>query len=264
MASDAHVHPNALLKYEKNQEEKRRKLGVLALASATRQVDLDCHLALKEKAKSEGAPELFLSFGLHPQLLLDAPELIDSGWRSLETALEAGSLDALGEVGLDAYGPYAETLGAQVPLFIEQLDRAISYHLPLVLHLRKAHGELFRLSALLKKLPALIVHSCPLSLGEAEGLLRRGINAFFSFGTPLLKGKRSAQKAIASLPLKRILIESDAPYQGLGPNSYSSWEHLKDIRALAYEIRKEAGEDISSDYFEYAIDNNFRSALGNE
>ena len=94
-------------------------------------------------------------------------------------------------------------------------QRAISAGLPLLIHLRKATDLMFRHARLLSRLPAVIFHSWPSPPEEGRSLLAKGVNAYFSLGTPLLQGKKQAWRSLRNLPLDRILMESDAPYQTL-------------------------------------------------
>jgi TatD DNase family protein len=79
------------------------------------------------------------------------------------------------------------------------------------------------------------------TLGEGESLLRRGVNAYFSFGTPILLNHKEAIRSCAALPLDRLLLETDAPYQPLRSREFSRWSDLTEILHGAAAIRKEAG-----------------------
>lgn len=262
MASDAHAHPWNLQQIDSRQEELRRRLHVSVLASSCQAEELNYHLQLRKRAMAEESAPLYVAFGIHPQLILDRPQTIERSQRTLLWALEKGLLQAIGEVGLDALGAYKESLKKQEELFALQLDLAIEYRLPLVLHLRKGQAALYPFAKNLARIPALIVHSSPLNYRESCQLLDRGINAFFSFGSPVLKGKKSALQALEFLPIDRILIESDAPWQGMGRGAYTDWNILKTIHQRAYELRPSAGEEFNIDEFEKIIDGNFRRALG--
>lgn len=262
MASDAHAHPYELSLLAPSFEEGRRAAGIAVLSSAWREEELAFHQDLAQAARKDHAAPVYCAFGVHPQLLLEAPECVGLSRTSLDNALGNGLLDAIGEVGLDAFGSHRATLHDQIPLFLEQLDRAIHYCLPLVLHLRRASGELFSYTRELSKLPSLIVHSSPLTLRESLSLLDRGINAFFSFGTPLLKGKRSALEAVSMLPPERILLETDAPFQGLGRDETTDWRTLGQVREMAFTLRDT--DRMSREDFEKIVDTNFGRALCHE
>ena len=65
----------------------------------------------------------------------------------------------------------------------------------------------------LKRLPAVIFHGWPGRYQDAQALLKKGIPAYFSFGTTLLRSAKHAIETCSSLPAERILSETDAPWQ---------------------------------------------------
>ena len=178
------------------------------------------------------APALALAFGLHPQ----APGLENAPF--LEQLAREGRIDAVGEAGFDLFTPaFRALLPAQEEAWLLQLELCERYRLPLVNHSRSALQLLFRDSARLKRLPAVIFHSFMGSPQDALSLLRRGINAYFSFGKPLLNGKKAAAACLAQLPLDRLLLETDAPYQTLKGQSRTEPEELALVYRAAAEIR---------------------------
>lgn len=150
------------------------------------------------------------SFGVLPQ----RPDI------ALLPALEclAGSarIAAVGECGFDYRSPeYTARKAEQEAVWQAQLGIAVACGLPVVVHAVRAVHRLFEYAAQLRRLPAVIMHSFSGSPAEAQALLRRGVNAYFSFGIPLLRGSRRAEACALGLPAGRILLETDAPYQTL-------------------------------------------------
>jgi len=151
-----------------------------------------------------------LSFGLHPQ----APDMAHAPF--LEEALRLNKIAAVGETGFDAFTPeYRAALPLQKAAWDAQLALAARYGVPAVIHCRKALALIFADCAALKKLPACVFHSFAGSPAEARAFLKRGVNAWFSFGKPLLNNNKRALACAASLALDRILLETDAPFQRL-------------------------------------------------
>lgn len=70
---------------------------------------------------------------------------------------------------------------------------------------------------------------------EAQSLLDRGINGYFSFGKQLLNGNKKASACVCELPSERVLAETDAPFQFLKGEQYTD---LKDIIKVNDEIIK--------------------------
>ena len=156
----------------------------------------------------------------------------------------AGRLHAVGETGFDLYNEkYQAGESIQDEMFAAHLETALQYGLPMVIHVRRAMHKIFPFTRELKKLPAVVFHSWSGTRGEGEALLRRGVNAFFSFGSVVLKNHKEAMACAASFPHDHILLETDAPYQPLKGQTFSSWRDLSDICRGIAALRKNAGSN---------------------
>jgi TatD DNase family protein len=127
--------------------------------------------------------------------------------------------------------------------------------------------KIFAHAKALKKCRAVIFHSWPGTAGEGEALLKRGLNAFFSFGTTILLNHRAAMRCCAAFPAARLLTETDAPYQPLRGTPYSSWEVLPLILSAAAALRREASHETGAEglnigELECMVAANFRAAFG--
>jgi TatD DNase family protein len=183
--------------------------------------------------------------------------------QTLETLAAEKRVAAVGETGFDLFdGAYRDTEKEQEELFRRHLDVAIEEGLPVVLHIRRAMRKVFAYSRELKALPAVVFHSYSGTLAEGEALLRRGINAYFSFGAAILLNHRAAMASCARLPLERLLTETDAPFQPLRGRPFSSWADLSAIIAGAAALRREAGSAVGCAALEAAVDRNFRQVYG--
>lgn len=56
-------------------------------------------------------------------------------------------------------------------------------------------------SALLRKIRAVVFHSFCGGMYEVEGILGKGINAYFSFGKQILNGNKKSIECVRFLPL---------------------------------------------------------------
>jgi TatD DNase family protein len=266
MLTDAHCHPAALAERFPGAEAERRRLGIGCAASATSREEFEFHRELAQKAAEEGAAPVLRCFAVHPQLpALWAAEgatgekppgrLTEGGANGtaagrlrglaeyLEKVAAEGRLDAVGETGFDLYNSaFRETQALQEKLFQIHLETARCRDLPLVLHVRRAMHKVFEYGPELRKISAVIFHSWPGTLGEGEALLRRGINVYFSFGTPLLLNHKEARRCCASLPAERLLLETDAPWQPPRGKAFSAWADLPAILQEAASLRREAGK----------------------
>lgn len=159
-------------------------------------------------------------------------------------ALEKNTVDAIGEAGFDLFTPeYASQLKRQEEVWALQLEAAVRYAKPLIIHCRKALHLIFRDAKKLAQLPSVVFHSFPGSPLEARSLVKRGINARFSFGKPLLNGNKRALLCAASLPIELLLAETDAPWQTLkGEKSTDPadiqkvYKKIAELRGLPLEV----------------------------
>jgi TatD DNase family protein len=262
--TDAHCHPLALGERFPGGEEERRALGLICAASSSTAEEFYYHEELSRRARAEGAAAVLPCLALHPQMPgpgdgLDrfAPLL-----ETVEQLAAGGRLAALGEAGFDLYGPeFRETEALQDRIFSIHLETAGRYDLPLVIHARRAMHKIFALAGKLKQIPSVIFHSWPGTLGEGEALLRRGVNAYFSFGTVILLNHKEARRCCALLPAERLLTETDAPYQPLRGRGFSRWADLPLILRGMAELRREGCPGGSPAELEKTLDGNFRRAF---
>ena len=192
------------------------------------------------------------AFGIHPQ----NPDLSRAAF--LEQLLQCGAIGAIGEAGFDMFTPaFAAQIDAQEEAWRLQLELSERYGVPLIVHCRKAQERLFRDRSLLRKLPAVVFHSFMGSVQDAASLMRRGVNAYFSFGKPLLSGKKSAIDCVRRLAPDRLLLETDAPYQTLKGESATHPREIMRVYAAAAALRGCSMEQLSA-----VLSQNFARVFG--
>ena len=273
MASDAHAHPFDLARLDGTAETERREFGVVCAASAWREKEFLFNEELSAAAARDGAPEVALCFGVHPQLPaakedMDGSAAAAESLAFLHRLVAEKRISAVGEAGFDLFddgrGPaFREPEAAQEELFRSQLALARESGLPMVLHLRRAMHKAFAYRREFRGLPAVVFHSYSGTLAEAGDILKRGVNAYFSFGTVLLLNHKRAMEACALLSADRLLFETDAPYQPLRGRERSSWRDLREVIAAAARLRAGAGApEADALALEEISDRNFRRAYG--
>jgi len=129
-------------------------------------------------------------------------------------AAKEGKLDALGETGLEYYY-LKETAKTQLALLERSLELATSLDLPVVFHCREAFQDLYPL--LDKYRPRGILHCFTGTTEEASEVVKRGLYVSFS-GIVTYKKSEALRETAKTVPLDRLLIETDAPY--LAPQAY--------------------------------------------
>jgi TatD DNase family protein len=274
--TDTHCHPRDLADLLPAAEEERRSLGVSCAASSTTRAQFFYHEELAAQARADKAAPLFPCFAIHPQM--PGPGETIAHYRDAldfaENRAKEGRIKAIGEAGFDLYhagqgsggqgsADFRRTEKLQDEIFSAQGEIALRRRLPLVIHSRRAMHKIFAQSSLLKKLPAVIFHSWPGTLGEGEALIRRGINVYFSFGAAILLNHKEAQRCCALFPVERLLSETDAPYQGLRGKGFSRWADLPAILRGMAALRREAGKPGGdAGDLEKTIDGNFFRVFG--
>ncbi len=158
---------------------------------------------------------------LYPMLGLH-PEDVKEDWRAVLQHMELLLQEtnhpyiAIGEVGLDYY--WDKTFCEEQRLALdEQIQWAIRYNLPLMIHCRSAHEELLSLLEPYRGSGLRGVFHCfGGTADEAERLLTHegfvlGIGGILTFK------KSPLPNALTKVPLNRIVVETDAPYMAPVP-----------------------------------------------
>jgi TatD DNase family protein len=255
--TDAHCHPFDLAARFPGAAAERQRLNVVCAASAW---NLDSFVYHELLASADKAG-FRLCFAVHPQLAAIDAGAVQASLDALYRLAGEKRLDAIGETGFDFYNElFRGTEKAQDELFVQHLELAVSKGLVLVLHIRRAMHKVFAYTKALRRAPALIFHSWSGTLNEAESLLRRGINAWFSFGAPIALNHKEAMRCCARLPVERLLTETDAPYQPPRSAAFSRYADLPLILQTMHSLRGQAGT-LPTVPLETLIDANFHAAF---
>ncbi len=155
-------------------------------------------------------PEVLPSFGYHPWYLSERTE----HWRQNLARFLYQIPSAVGEIGLDRWKPGLSYEG-QEEVFIAQLRLAAERDLPVSVHCLQAWG---RMLEILKTEPrpacGFLLHSYggPVEMVKSFA----GLGAYFSLpGYYAHERKDRQRETFRQIPLDRLLIETDAPDQGL-------------------------------------------------
>ena len=123
----------------------------------------------------------------------------------------------IGETGLDFYYENSERK-KQINSFIEHIEASLKTNVPLIIHSRDAEKETFEiLNEYKNKDLKILMHCFTGSFEFAKKLIN--LNSFFSAsGIITFKNSLELQNTFKSLPLERILIETDSPFLAPVPN----------------------------------------------
>ncbi len=152
-------------------------------------------------------PGAFAACGVHPHEAKDVPEdYLDQ----LRQMLQEEKCVALGEIGLDYYYDLSPR-DVQKKVMAEQLQLAIEADMPVIFHIRDAHGEMIDFFRKQEKLPRGIIHCFSGSAETAMEYVKMGF--YISFAGPVtFKNAQNLQRAAEYVPLDRLLCETDSPY----------------------------------------------------
>lgn len=175
-------------------------------------VNIGCSIALSKSsiALADRFDHFYATVGIHPH---DAGEVPDDYLAQLEAMAGHKKVLAIGEIGLDYYYDNAPR-EVQKQVFEAQLQLAQKLSLPVVIHMREATEDGM---ALLKKYrPRGVVHCFSGSAETAQEVLALGMYLGFT-GVLTFSNAKRAKKAVASIPLDRLLLETDCPYMAPKP-----------------------------------------------
>ena len=150
-------------------------------------------------------PGVWVTIGYHPH---EAGDADDDGLDRLAALAAHPKVLALGETGLDYYRNSVPRL-TQQRVFVRHLEMAAAAGLPVVIHSRDAADDTLRLLDSHAGL-TVVLHCFSLPERLAE-LIARGY--FLSFaGNVTFKNADALQAALRSVPVERLLLETDAPF----------------------------------------------------
>ena len=222
---DSHAH----VTFEQFAADREAVLNRAGQAGVTGWVEVGTDVASSGRAAAfarqyTGRPPhqvaVWASAGVHPS---DIAALTEEGWAELTQLADEEVVVAIGEVGLDFYrGGTAEQ---QVPVLERFIDLAVTKQLPVIFHVRdaakgaNAHDELLQLLAGLpiSRRPRGVIHTFSGTEAQAEAYLQLGLHLSFS-GVVTFDNAGEVAAVAGSMPLHRMLIETDCPFLAPAPH----------------------------------------------
>ena len=182
---------------------------------------------------------VYAAVGIHPE---NCGGFLTEHLDELRRLARQSKVVAIGEIGLDYYWAENPPREFQRQVFRAQLELALELDLPVIIHVREAHGDSL---AIVKEYPALrgVFHCYSGSVEMAKELLDRGWYLGFD-GPVTYKNARRTVEVAEMIPIDRILVETDSPYMSPVPVRGKR----NDSRNVAYIVEKLAQiKGISSD-----------------
>lgn len=238
---DLHIH---LQDYEENFAtdivKKAQKFGLKKMiCAATSPKDWD-----KVAAFAQNFSDLIVpAFGVHPWHVAGVSEQ----WQNLlKSYLKAFPHALVGETGLDGLKP---DFDLQQNLFSAQLKLAREFKRPIIIHSVKAVGSMPDFWHLM---PAkFMIHSFNGRAEHLHDILSHG--GYISFSASILKN-RDIEKIVKTVPLNKILLESDGPYQAPNKGELSSPFFIPEILQHFASILRADIEELSRQIYQNSLE----------
>jgi len=158
------------------------------------------------------------ALGIHP---LCAHQVPDDAALQLAQALERWQTDArlvaVGEIGLDHFVPELQadaSRALQERIYAAQLELAVRFQLPVILHVRRSADGLLkhlrRLRDAGRRVPGGIAHAFNGSEQQAQAFIELGFKLGFG-GAMTFDRALQIRRLAAELPAEAIVLETDAP-----------------------------------------------------
>jgi TatD DNase family protein len=237
---DSHCHLNYPGLAERQEEvlatARGRGIGGF-LNISTRQCEWD-HII----STADQNPGVWATVGVHPHEADSHPDL---GAGALVEAANHPKVVAIGECGLDYYYDKSDR-AAQRERFQAHIDAARATGLPLVVHTREAEDDTAQLLERAVEQGGVtgVLHCFTGSTELARKAL--GIGFFISMsGIVTFKNARELQETAKTIPLDRLLVETDSPFLAPVPHRGQTCEpaFVADTAAFVAELR---GEDLET------------------
>ncbi len=207
--SHAHLNDQELINETDTLIENALKKGVTYITC----VGYDEESSLMAIEIAERYDEVFAAIGIHPS----EAHHFDMDLDFIEENIDNPKVVAIGEIGLDYYWDTSRK-PQQKQLFQRQIALANQYNKPIIIHMRDATEDTYQILKSEKK-PSLmgVMHCYSGSKEAAQQFL--DLNMYISLAGPVtFKNARVPKEVAKSVPLSRLMVETDAPYLAPMPN----------------------------------------------
>lgn len=164
-------------------------------------------------ALSQKYPFVYAAVGVHPS---EVENLSDADIDEMRSLAALPKTVAIGEIGLDYHFEDSPSHEVQRAAFIRQLELVKETDLPVIIHSRDASAEtleIIKASGIRKG----VVHCFGGSKETAREYLDLGFHISFT-GVITFSNAKRYEEIVASVPLERMMIETDGPYMAPTPH----------------------------------------------
>jgi TatD DNase family protein len=217
--------------------QRAREAGVVAIVNiGTNLTSSRTSVALAERHEF-----IYATVGIHPH---DAESATQDALKELQTLASHPKVVAVGEIGLDYYRDYSPR-PVQRQAFRDQLDLASAVGRPVVIHSRDAHAEV--LDTLKHWGGTGVLHTYAAGLELLDEALALGFSIGIS-GPVTFPSAERLREVVRSVPLDRLLVETDCPYLSPAPHRGKRNEpaYVKLVAKAVAQVRDASLELIAS------------------
>lgn len=165
---------------------------------------------VSEFENDQKIPKLYAAVGIHPTEVAEFEnDQKNNVMLELKKLIQTGKVIAVGEIGLDYFHKFT-TPEKQKKWFIEQLKLAKEHQLPVLLHIRDAFEDAFQIIKS-HNITRGVLHCFTGTKEIADKFIKQGFYISFA-GNLTYKNATNLQSVVKTIPMNRILVETDAPY----------------------------------------------------
>ncbi len=185
--------------------ERARQAGVAGIMIA----GIDRKTSEKALRIASRYPMVFCAVGFHPH---DAKSCTDQDIDALKALAGHDRVKAWGEIGLD-FNRMFSTKADQEHWFVRQLEIADALDLPVIFHERESGGRLIEiLKRHHRRRGDGVIHCFSGTRAELDTYLEMGYAIGITGIVTIQERGKALREMLRTIPLERILIETDAPY----------------------------------------------------
>jgi TatD DNase family protein len=205
----------------------------------------------REYADRPGIPKIWASAGIHPH---EARLADDAAYAKLDSLLQQPEVLACGEIGLDYFYDHSPR-DIQKSVFSHQMEIATARRKPIIIHCRPSDNSSDAWDDTLAMLRSEwshtglggILHCFTGEARHAEEALNLRFLISFA-GNVTFPKAQPIRDVAATIPLDRMLIETDAPFLAPIPNrgkrNEPAW--VKEVATKIAEIRNQDPEQVAN------------------
>ena len=206
MMIDSHCHLDhePLLKDFDNIISRAKNVGINKLLTIC--TTFESFKKIKDLVKKDQI--IYGTYGIHPHET--ERNVVDKN-TIIKNVKNNQKIIGIGETGLDFFYNHSNKV-RQIKSFKEHIEASIELNIPLIVHSRNAENETFEtLNKYKNNNPKILMHCFTGSLEFSQKLLE--LNTFFSAsGIITFKNSVDLQETFKTIPLDKILVETDSPF----------------------------------------------------